>query len=826
MARHILTFFVIFVAISFAMRGCTPKADAPAEPRTVTIGELDDAVLLNLKTKDGKTVVLDRNGTLVEVRIDEKMEYVSRTAPTFSRAFHLLFVDEDGRKSSLGAGDWKREKIENGFRFTYDKDELKVVKTITLSDDGSGLDFALEINGASKSTPRVWMTAASGVPLGRADALSSSGSVWQIDDGKLVLRGYERMLETREQERKTRIRKMRAEDDKIPVRRPYAERRELPAGAQMTRCGIAGTQWALTLAAAQGTEVSQLFADVYRAERRGGVTNEVETWIDFNLREQAFEGQFAMRWQPVAALKLGGKQAPSKQATLENDTMRVVFTDRGAAVRELWLKKFTERAGEPLDEENWVPVLRSSVRPGQRALTLLGDEDRFGVDTARATWTAVRSATEIVYTLKTPTGWTLTKSIKLPKEDSFDLAVAIEIKAPDSSSARRAEFQLVGPAGAYIEDAYRGIIGADPPAGVLIERSGGDNEDMPIESFAEGEELQANYGGSREGLLTAVAVRGSYFVCALAPAMRQDSGGSLRGSVTGAVLRLIKLEEPVTRADGETSSQNIMGVVSCSAPIQSGTARETFTLYAGPNRLDDLRPIGLEETIDYGVFGFIGRGLMWLMKALESLFGSYGIAIMFMTLIVRALLFPVSYRTQLGMQRYAKRLNKIKPILEELDKKYGKNPQKLNQEKMKTMREHGVGLPLGCLTMFIQIPIWFALFQALRVEFAIRHQPFLWANDLSMPDHLFGLPFFPGEFNLFPLLMLVLWVTQQKLAPQTGSKSDPQVQMQMKMMKFMPFMFFIFLYKYIAALSIYMCVSSAWSIVESKLVKKAIARMD
>jgi YidC/Oxa1 family membrane protein insertase len=144
---------------------------------------------------------------------------------------------------------------------------------------------------------------------------------------------------------------------------------------------------------------------------------------------------------------------------------------------------------------------------------------------------------------------------------------------------------------------------------------------------------------------------------------------------------------------------------------------------------------------------------------------------------------------------------------------------------MRVMKEHGVGLPLGCLTIFLQIPIWYALFQALRVEFALRHQPFLWVEDLAMPDKLFGLPIWPHGFNLLPILMLVLWVLQQKLAPPPGSADDPQVRMQMKMMKFMPYVFFFMLYNYAAALALYMCVSSVWTIAESKLVRRAIARL-
>ena len=166
----------------------------------------------------------------------------------------------------------------------------------------------------------------------------------------------------------------------------------------------------------------------------------------------------------------------------------------------------------------------------------------------------------------------------------------------------------------------------------------------------------------------------------------------------------------------------------------------------------------------------------------------------------------------------------IKPILDEIQKKYAQNPQKLNQERLRVMREHKIGFPAGCLTILLQIPIWWALFQGLRVEFSLRHQAFLWADDLAMPDRLFHLPFWPHWFNLLPILMLVLWVWQQKATP-TPASDDPQVRAQMKMMRFMPYLFFVFLYNYASALAVYMCVSSLWGIVEGKLVRRAIARL-
>ena len=295
------------------------------------------------------------------------------------------------------------------------------------------------------------------------------------------------------------------------------------------------------------------------------------------------------------------------------------------------------------------------------------------------------------------------------------------------------------------------------------------------------------------------------------------------------------------RTSRASSSSRRSSAPTETSPARTSSARSLATcrsaagyrLYAGPNSLDELRPLRIEETVDYGFFGFIGRALMWLMKFLESGIGSFGVAIILMTLIVRATLMPVSYRMQLGMQRYSKRLQKIKPELEALEKKYGSNKEKLNKERMRVMRENKVGFPLGCLTIFLQIPIWFALFAALRVEFSLRHQPFLWATDLSMPDRLFpfpewfgNLPIAPDYFNLLPLVMLVLWVIQNKLSRPQMAQSDPNVEMQMKMVRYMPYVFFFMLYNYASALSLYMCVSSAWGIAESKLVRRAIAKLD
>jgi YidC/Oxa1 family membrane protein insertase len=143
---------------------------------------------------------------------------------------------------------------------------------------------------------------------------------------------------------------------------------------------------------------------------------------------------------------------------------------------------------------------------------------------------------------------------------------------------------------------------------------------------------------------------------------------------------------------------------------------------------------------------------------------------------------------------------------------------------MKLYREHGVGFPTGCLMMLIQIPIFFALFSSLRVEYTIRGESFLWINDLSGPDRLvdFGrtvlnLGFFWIEsINVLPLLMVGLSIMHTRNMPKPA---DEQQAQQMKMMKWLPIIFAVILYNYTAALAIYMVLSSAVAIVESKIVR-------
>ena len=266
----------------------------------------------------------------------------------------------------------------------------------------------------------------------------------------------------------------------------------------------------------------------------------------------------------------------------------------------------------------------------------------------------------------------------------------------------------------------------------------------------------------------------------------------------------------------------------------------SFQWYVGPKDKSVLSPYGAISTIpefaDYGSSFFyrmflttwIAPLIMTLLTFFHAIVGNWGVAIILLTILVRSALMPLNRRSQLKMAEYQVKMQKVKPLMDSINKKFAKDPKRKQQEMTKLYREHKVAPPLGgCLPPFLQMPIFIGLFAALRSSLSLRQQPFFgWMEDLSRPDALvdFGAPianFFPlsgvTSFNLLPILMVILWVVHQKTMPKPA---DPQQQQMQKIMTFMPILFGVMLYNYAAGLSLYMITSSAIGIFEAKVIKK------
>jgi YidC/Oxa1 family membrane protein insertase len=229
-----------------------------------------------------------------------------------------------------------------------------------------------------------------------------------------------------------------------------------------------------------------------------------------------------------------------------------------------------------------------------------------------------------------------------------------------------------------------------------------------------------------------------------------------------------------------------------------------FSMIAGPSEYGRLRLLDNYETeiLDFGMFGWISKGLLWSLNTLRSWLGSYWAAIMVLTVIIRSAMWPLQNRAT----QTAKKMQALSPRLKELQDKYKEDPMRLQQETTKLWREYGINPVGGCLPLLVQIPIFFGFYNMLNRAVELRNNGFLWVQDLSQPDTVARVAGVP--INILPLVMAVTMFAQMKLTPKAG---DP---MQQRIMMFMPLIFIALCYNYAAALALYWSVQNLFSIVQ------------
>ncbi len=237
-----------------------------------------------------------------------------------------------------------------------------------------------------------------------------------------------------------------------------------------------------------------------------------------------------------------------------------------------------------------------------------------------------------------------------------------------------------------------------------------------------------------------------------------------------------------------------------------GKAVHNFKLYIGPKRLSLMEKVDggagsesqnaqLEKSVDFGWFAFLCHPLLWLLKTFFTLVGNYGIAIIFLTIVIKIVLLPLTQKSMRSM----KEMSKLKPLMDDLKKRCGDDKQRLNQEMMKLYKTHKVNPMGGCLPMLLQMPIWFALYRMLYSSIELYQMPFIsgWIDDLSYRD-----PYF-----IMPIVLGVAMFLQQKLSPTTA---DSQ---QAKMMMYAMPVFFTFIMLYLpSGLVLYIFINSLLSI--------------
>ncbi|HVS72217.1 MAG TPA: YidC/Oxa1 family insertase periplasmic-domain containing protein [Phycisphaerae bacterium] len=223
-------------------------------------------------------------------------------------------------------------------------------------------------------------------------------------------------------------------------------------------------------------------------------------------------------------------------------------------------------------------------------------------------------------------------------------------------------------------------------------------------------------------------------------------------------------------------------------------------------------------------------------------FGNYGVAIMLLVLVVRAILHPLTRASQINMAVMGKKMKDIQPLLEASKKKYAKDSKKASEEQLRIYRENNVnpaGPLLGCLPMLLQTPIWIALYAGLRVDIDLRHAPFIpgWINDLSNPDTilphpippmghpLFHLPLLGDIYglNLLPILLIgVYYFNAQAMSSSQPTATDPNQAQVQKFSKYMIFLFPIFLYNAPSGLNLYIFASTLGGLLDTWFIRRTL----
>jgi len=299
------------------------------------------------------------------------------------------------------------------------------------------------------------------------------------------------------------------------------------------------------------------------------------------------------------------------------------------------------------------------------------------------------------------------------------------------------------------------------------------------------------------GNITWASVRSKYFGIGIIPEQR---------------LRMNQL-----KGFSENSSPAIYLTVDNSA--NSTSVADEFNLYLGEldyNRLGELYGNGIENMAEMGAkwLRYISMAFLWTLQMLYKVLPNYGAAIIVFALILKVVLYPLAHKSM----ESSTRMQQIQPHVKEVQKKYKKDPRKMNEEVQKLYKEHGVSPLGGCLPLLLQMPIFFALYPVLRYSLELRQANFIfWIKDLSEPDQYWVLPILMG-ISMFIQQMLM---TPSKADLEKLDEKQRAMQTNQRMMMYvMPVMMFFIFKNMPSGLVLYWMIFNVLSIFQQYWIKK------
>lgn len=516
---------------------------------------------------------------------------------------------------------------------------------------------------------------------------------------------------------------------------------------------------------------------------------------------------------PVAQAQPAGADATvaPREITLQNEVIRVHFTNLGGGIQTAELLDHDRS----LDKGDGFLVINES---GTRPIGALSA----GPKSIDATpWEITEETAEAVaFSKVTPEKLKITKRFVLPAADSEQHQLTMQVTVAnegDQTTQTGGRYLYLGSATPLHPDEWPRQTGF-----YFLDDASGDVFYKGVDHF-QGRKILGIGSGPKThdelpiGMAHWAGVNDQFFTTLLRP-------------IEPYAATLWASRFPITIKGHEAASQKkqlhaVEAALSLpDVPLAAGEQRTIgYELYMGPKEYQRLKSLGEKRALvmkydDTPIFGWLfgwairplASGLIQVLVAFKNWVGSYGIAIILVTILIRTIIWPVYAKST----RTMKRMSKLTPMMNELKEKYKDDQQKQSEELMKLYRDYGVNPLGGCLPMFIQLPVFLAFYGMLWRAAELRHEGFLWVNDLAMPDTLFMIPGIGIPFNLLPLVMAGTTFVQMAMTPKTGDKTQQMV------FKFMPLFFLVICYNFASALALYWTTQNIFSIFQTWLMNR------
>lgn len=514
---------------------------------------------------------------------------------------------------------------------------------------------------------------------------------------------------------------------------------------------------------------------------------------------------------PLASIAEVDSSLPSKEVSIETDNYRLVLDTRGGIAKSLQLKHF-KHTKPRLTLSTWFPMLTSFIGPDyQDEVTEDNRVQMFGNHLAEvpAFTQEFKNDPKTSALFRNAVFATSAEEIVL---DEGEGKVTLTLTSPVLNGLQLIKYFEVTP-GNYIINYRVQLINRSNEAQAVevlyffgeqrLSDSNGGMQQVSHEGpvFYFDESLQTETTDNIEGELPVtqmkwLGVEDQYFISAVVPMTTVRNGLFRAGAY---------LSDPQPNVQGERLLSPYFGVALPPTNLQPNLLVESdFRMYYGPKEDEELLKFGHNLVLSHDrMLEILAGPLLDLLRLIYGYVENYGVAIIILTIIVRLVLFPLTFKGMKSM----KRMQQLSPRMKKLQAKYKNNKEKLNKEMMELYRKNRVNPLGGCLPMLLQIPVFFALYSALSSAVELRHAPFMfWISDLSQPDGL----------GITPLLMGASMYYQQKLTPQTAMMDSTQA----KVMQMLPFIFTIFTFTFPSGLTLYWVTSNVLSIAQQQIINR------